>query len=213
MNTTKFRGTMMIALAAGLWASAALAATDAERCQADKNQAAGKYAACRQKAEKKFILTGDATKYADSITKCTTKFTDTWQRLEEKAVAAGATCPDAPLIGANFQTVIDQHTANIATALSRILLACLRRWALVVAVALPSAHRTGALGRHQLGVGLRQLANFPASLFLTDSHCAAGSPARAVAVQSNVTAPRSTVSIVPWHFMARSSLCDGVKKA
>jgi hypothetical protein len=61
--------------------NAALAATGAEKCQAGKNQAAGKYAYCRQKAEKTFILNGDATKYADAITKCTTKFTDTWQKL------------------------------------------------------------------------------------------------------------------------------------
>jgi len=38
-------------------AGPAWAATDAEKCRADKNQAAGKYAACRHKAEKKFVLT------------------------------------------------------------------------------------------------------------------------------------------------------------
>jgi hypothetical protein len=118
MNTTKYWGSMAIALAASLWTGAALAATPAEKCQAGKNQAAGKYAYCRQKAEKTFVLTGDATKYGEAMTKCISKFTDTWQKLEDRAASAGATCPDVPLTGANFQTVIDQHTANIATALS-----------------------------------------------------------------------------------------------
>jgi hypothetical protein len=123
-DADKGEGTMKpIAIVVGLvaavfLASAATAATDAEKCQAGKNQAAGKYAYCRQKAEKTFLLNGDATKYADAITKCTSKFTDTWQKLEDRAASAGATCPDVPLTGANFQTVIDQHTANIATALS-----------------------------------------------------------------------------------------------
>jgi hypothetical protein len=35
-----------------------------------------------------------------------------------KATAAGATCPDAPLTGAQFKTVIDEHSDNITTALN-----------------------------------------------------------------------------------------------
>ena len=51
------------------------------RCQAGKNKEAGKYAACRQKAEAKAITTGDPADY----TKCDEKFFDKWARLEGNA--------------------------------------------------------------------------------------------------------------------------------
>ena len=44
---------------------------------------------------------------------CETKFASTWQKLIDKATAAGATCPDAPLTGPQFKTVIDEHSDNI----------------------------------------------------------------------------------------------------
>ena len=93
------------------------AATDAQKCQASKNEAAGKYAACRQNAEKGFALTADAVKYGAAITKCEDKFTAAWQKAIDKATAASATCPDSPLVAADYKPVIDEHTDNIATAL------------------------------------------------------------------------------------------------
>lgn len=104
--------------ALGLLATAALAApTPQEKCQAAKNSAAGKYAACRQAAEKTRVSTGDETKYGDSIAKCETKFADAWQKAIDKAVLDGATCPDAPLAATDFKSVIDSHSGNVGTAL------------------------------------------------------------------------------------------------
>ena len=91
--------------------------TPEQKCQSGKNKAAGKYAACRQNAEAKVVTSGDLTKYSSAIGKCESKFASTWQKLIDKATAAGATCPDAPLTGPQFKTVIDEHSDNITTAL------------------------------------------------------------------------------------------------
>ena len=49
--------TMTAAALALLWASAAWAATPAQKCQSAKNKAAGKYAACRANAYRALPLT------------------------------------------------------------------------------------------------------------------------------------------------------------
>jgi hypothetical protein len=116
MRQTIIAGTMM---AIGLlWTVAVQAGpTTAAKCEAGKNQEAGKYAFCRQKAEKKLVQTAgvcsvtastvcyrdvecpsgetcdkDKTKYNEAIAKCGTKFGEKWTSLETKAEGA---CPTA----------------------------------------------------------------------------------------------------------------------
>ncbi len=103
---------------------AGAAPTAPQKCQAGKNKVAGKYAACLQSAEGKLVATGDMTKYNATINKCKLKFFGDppgggglWQKLIDKATGAGATCPDAPLTGAQFETAINEHSNNITTAL------------------------------------------------------------------------------------------------
>jgi len=97
--------------------SAEAAGTPQQKCQSAKDKAAGKYAACRQNAEAKLATSGDTTKYGPAIAKCTTKFGNSWLKANENAAKALVSCLDAPLTGAQFQTVIDYHTDNITTAL------------------------------------------------------------------------------------------------
>ena len=93
--------------------------TSQQKCQSGKNKAAGKYAACRQNAEAKLVAGRfDEAKYATAIGKCETKFANKWQKLIDAATAASVSCPDAPLTGAQFKTVIDEHSDNITTALA-----------------------------------------------------------------------------------------------
>jgi len=95
-----------------LWATGSLAATPAQKCQAGKNKAAGKYAACRHGAEAKLATTGDGAAYTTAIAKCATKYSTAWQKLETNA---GGACPsngDEVAIG----TVVNDCTSNIATA-------------------------------------------------------------------------------------------------
>lgn len=66
------------------------AATAEQRCQAAKNKAAGKYALCRQKAEQRLVLTSDAARYTEGITRCEDKFAQAWQRAIDQATGAGA---------------------------------------------------------------------------------------------------------------------------
>jgi hypothetical protein len=94
-------------------------------CQAAKNKAAGKYAFCRQKAEAELAGAGGPMaqqkaidRYDAAIEKCAARFAEKWAKLERGAVAEGRTCPDLPLTGAQFETVIDDHTGNVATALA-----------------------------------------------------------------------------------------------
>lgn len=98
--------------------TASATVTPAHKCQAAKNKAAGKYAACRQKAEAKLITTNDTLKYSDMIGKCEMKFADKWAKLDAAAARKNVLCPDAPVSQAQFKTVIDEHSANITTALN-----------------------------------------------------------------------------------------------
>jgi hypothetical protein len=64
------------------------------------------------------VTTGDAAKYDLAIAKCEEKFATSWQRAIDNATKAGVACLDDPLTGIDFQSVVDQHSTNIATALS-----------------------------------------------------------------------------------------------
>jgi hypothetical protein len=105
------------ALAALLWATATLAATPQQKCQGSKNLAAGKYAACRQQAEKGLALDGDTARYDKATAKCEKNFARAWQKAVDKATKAGATCLDAPLVEGDFKAAVDAHAAIVATAL------------------------------------------------------------------------------------------------
>ena len=105
---------VVLVVSAGVAGAASSAAL---RCQAGKNTAAGKYAACRQTAEAHFVTTGDMTKYTAALAKCDATLTKKWAKLEQVAANVGASCPDAPLTGAQFGTVINECTDNLATAL------------------------------------------------------------------------------------------------
>ncbi|MEB2283570.1 MAG: hypothetical protein B6D46_14980 [Polyangiaceae bacterium UTPRO1] len=113
--------TTVLVLAAALGAAASIAgaaATPEQKCRAAKNKTAGQYAACRQNAEAKFAAGGDMTKYTAALDKCASKFTKAWKKAIDKAAKANATCLDAPLVVDDFQTVIDEATTNVATALA-----------------------------------------------------------------------------------------------
>lgn len=110
------RTTLSVVMTIGIVVAAThvLAATPAQKCQAGKNRAAGKYAACRHSAEAKLASSGNLLGYALAMGKCATKFSATWVRLEAHA---GGACPsngDAVSIG----NVVDEYTSNIATAVA-----------------------------------------------------------------------------------------------
>jgi hypothetical protein len=65
--------------------------TPEEKCQAGKNTAAGRFAACLQNAEAKLTTTGDLGKYAQAQLDCSYDFATKWLQLERSAAQAGAT--------------------------------------------------------------------------------------------------------------------------
>jgi hypothetical protein len=79
--------------------------------------AAGRYASCRQEAEARLVRTGKAGRFDRAINRCEETFAARWQRIIDRAAAVGATCPDSPLTEPQFKTVIDEHSANMTTAL------------------------------------------------------------------------------------------------
>lgn len=111
--------TMATALAATAFTtvSAMAALTPEQRCEAGKNDAAGRYAACAAKAERAFVLTGDAEKYASVLTKCEEKLLATWAKLEAAAVAAGTTCPSIGDRSA-IEGFVDACVQTIASAVA-----------------------------------------------------------------------------------------------
>ena len=64
-----------------------------DKCEASKNQEAGKYAACLLKAEKGLVLGGDAAKHTKAVARCDDRFLSKWTRAEAKAAKAGTACP------------------------------------------------------------------------------------------------------------------------
>lgn len=91
------------------------AATAEQSCKSGKNKTAGKYAACRENAEAKLAAGGDPSKYTDAIDKCESKFSTAWQKLEEKALAASASCPgDDTLIKGQTDAYTHRVAAQVA---------------------------------------------------------------------------------------------------
>jgi len=110
MNGTLWSAAALALLLTG----SALAATPGERCESGKNREAGKYAACRQKAEAAYALTGDASRRSTTLARCDAKYGKNWPAIENKA---GGTCPST-----GDQTAIHLYlhtaTTEVATALA-----------------------------------------------------------------------------------------------
>lgn len=88
--------------------------TPAEKCAAIKNQTAAKYGFCRQKAEKKLLLTADVPAYADALAACDQTFATKWQTAETRWLTGCPTFGDATSV----QTFVAQHSSTLAAALS-----------------------------------------------------------------------------------------------
>lgn len=63
------------------------------KCQAGKDEVAGKLAACLSRAQKKSLLSGDSGARALAIDSCAAAFARKWRRLEQTAVDRGTQCP------------------------------------------------------------------------------------------------------------------------
>jgi len=133
----------LAACVALLWATSVQAGlTAAAKCEATKNQEAGKYSLCLQQARAKLVQTKgtcstsyttacyrdeecpsgetcnkDLTKYGEAVTKCKRKFAEKWQKAIDKATEAGGTCPDGRSTDGDFQTVADVCSSHVATGL------------------------------------------------------------------------------------------------
>ncbi|HYC55243.1 MAG TPA: hypothetical protein VEL28_09955, partial [Candidatus Binatia bacterium] len=107
--------TLLAAALAALAATAQAQVTPEQSCEAGKTDATGKYAACVSKAEKTFVLKGDSDNLAGALAKCAAKFGSTWEKLEEKAVDKGTTCPSTGDEAA-VQAFLDACAESVATA-------------------------------------------------------------------------------------------------
>ena len=88
-----------------VWAAVASGApTEAQKCEATKLSATGKYSACRLGAEKKAVLKGIAPDY----TKCDAKYTAAWGKAETKYTGMCSTTGD--------QSAVQQRVTGDASA-------------------------------------------------------------------------------------------------
>jgi hypothetical protein len=95
--------------------AAAGAVTPAQKCEGGKNDASGKYAACLGKAEKAYITTGDAGKYASALVKCESKMDVAYNKLEFGAVVSGGSCPSTS-DATSIESFVESCNASIAAA-------------------------------------------------------------------------------------------------
>jgi hypothetical protein len=102
------------AAAATFLASTAFGATPAERCERGKNTEAGGYVECRQRAEAKYALRGDAAARASALAECADRFGTKWTQLESRA---GGTCPSTGDQSA-IQQALDTASTDVAAALA-----------------------------------------------------------------------------------------------
>jgi len=93
-----------------LYCTNAMAADPAVICESGKLKVAGKYGACRLTAESKAVKTGTAADYS----KCESKFSDKWQKTEDKAAGACPSNEDESSMNAR----ITGDAADIATLLA-----------------------------------------------------------------------------------------------
>src|SRR5262245_33548787 len=107
----------VIALSLLIATSAFADTTPAAKCQAGKQQAAGKYALCRSKAERKLTLRGDLSKYSDDLAICTTKLTERFRRLEEIASKKRSRCPTLADV-VYIKNLVDVHVEYVASQLA-----------------------------------------------------------------------------------------------
>jgi hypothetical protein len=96
-------------------AVATAAVTPAQRCQSKKNQIAGKYSECRQKAEGKLAVDGDGTAYAAALARCQATYDDKWTKAE--AAAVGGAC-QTTADQSSIEGAVAAHTTNVASALA-----------------------------------------------------------------------------------------------
>jgi hypothetical protein len=96
------------------WAVGALAAGPSQTCESAKNKDAGKYSYCRQRAEARYAITGNAQAHQRALGACAASIAGRWRLIETKANGACPSNGDLPAI----EAAIDDHTTAIATALA-----------------------------------------------------------------------------------------------
>jgi len=85
--------------------------TPEQQCQAGRYKAAGRYAACEQKAMAKRFGGGDLDKFAAAVSKCRVKYAATWDKLQAQAMGSGSTCDAARFVDNGNGTVTDNLSA------------------------------------------------------------------------------------------------------
>jgi hypothetical protein len=93
--------------------AAAAPPTPAARCEAAKNRAAGRFAACVQEAQARAVEKGEPL----DVAKCSAKLTVAWAKAEARAEKQGASCPtedDRTAIGA----LVEANGATLGGALA-----------------------------------------------------------------------------------------------
>ena len=88
------------------------------KCRILKILAAGKYVACRHRAESGLARTSDTEVYENHISRCNAKFKDRWQKIISRTESLGAQCFDDELTVDDYISAISTNTDKIAKVLA-----------------------------------------------------------------------------------------------
>lgn len=90
--------------------------TPEQKCQRGRYEAAAKYSSCQQKLWGKYFggaypgMRDFSDKFLPALTKCRVRYTDTWTKLQAKALGTGASCDRARFEDNGDGTVTDWLT-------------------------------------------------------------------------------------------------------
>jgi len=90
------------------------------RCRALKTVAAGRYTACRFRAESRRARFSDTPAYEARISRCEVNLERGWQRIIERTEARGTTCFDEHLAVDHYKSAIDTHTDKVSGVLEGV---------------------------------------------------------------------------------------------
>lgn len=80
------------------------------QCQKGRYDALAKYVACENKALAQLFATNDLVKLQPAVSKCRVKYTETYVKLQKKAVGTGSTCDVGRFVATADDTVVDNLT-------------------------------------------------------------------------------------------------------
>lgn len=87
-------------------------------CRDRKAIEAGRYAACRHRAEETFARDANVSAYDQRINRCEADFNNEWQEIIDETAESGTICYDNSRSAADYKEMVDSQTRKVAGVLA-----------------------------------------------------------------------------------------------